>query len=112
MEPVTHALTSIALGRAGLNKISRATTPLLVVSGLLADVDWLTRLGGAETFLRGHRTAIHSLAGAAVITCVIGAGGWLAVRRYPKFAIQLFPAILLCAIGASVHVLLDLLNGY
>ena len=48
MEPVTHALTSIALGRAGLNKITRAATPMLLVSGLIADVDWVTRLGGAD----------------------------------------------------------------
>jgi len=39
MEPVTHALTSIALGRAGLNKITRAATPMLLFSGLIADVD-------------------------------------------------------------------------
>ena len=112
MEPVTHALTSIALARAGFNKISRAATPLLVVSGTLADVDWVTRLGGAEMFLRGHRTATHALAGAAVIATVVGIGGWFAGRRYSKFAIQLFPAILLCAIGAAAHVLLDLLNSY
>lgn len=112
MEPVTHVLTSIALGRAGLNKISRAATPLLVVSGTLADVDWITRLGGAELFLRGHRTATHSLAGSVVIAGAVAAAGWLAGRRYPKFAINFFPAVLLCAIGAAAHVLLDLLNGY
>ena len=33
MEPVTHALTSIALGRAGLNKITRAATPILLIEG-------------------------------------------------------------------------------
>jgi inner membrane protein len=63
-------------------------------------------------FLRGHRTATHSLAGAAVIAGVVGIGGWFGGRRYPKFAIPLFPAILLCAIGAATHALLDLLNGY
>lgn len=112
MEPVTHALTSIALGRAGLNKISRAATPLLVVSGILADVDWVTRLGGAEMFLRGHRTAAHSLTGAVAIAGVVAVGGWFSGRRYPKFAIQLLPAVLLSAIGAAAHLLLDLLNGY
>jgi len=56
MEPVTHALTSIALGRAGLNKVTRMATPILLVSGLAADVDWVARFGGASAFLRGHRT--------------------------------------------------------
>jgi inner membrane protein len=112
MDPVTHALTSIALGRAGLNKLARAATPMLVVSGLLADVDWVTRLGGADAFLRGHRTATHSLVGTAVIATVVAAGFWFAGRLQPKFAVKLFPAVALCAIGAGTHLLLDLLNGY
>ena len=112
MEPVTHALTSIALGRAGLNKITRAATPMLLVSGLIADVDWVTRLGGAETFLRGHRTATHSLAGTAAIVAAVAAVSWFAGRKYPKYAVGIFPALAICAIGAGAHLLLDMLNGY
>ncbi len=112
MEPVTHALTSIALGRAGLNKISRAATPMLVVSGLIADVDWVTRLGGADAFLRGHRTVTHSIAGTLAIAAVVGAAFWIGGRRYAKYSVGIFPALAICAIGAGVHLLLDLLNGY
>ena len=112
MEPVTHALTSIALGRAGLNKITRAATPMLLVSGLIADVDWVTRLGGAAAFLRGHRTVTHSLVGTAAIIAAVAAASWLAGRKYPKFAVEIFPALAICTIGAGAHLLLDLLNGY
>jgi inner membrane protein len=112
MEPVTHALTSIALGRAGLNKLTRAATPMLLVSGLIADVDWVTRLVGAETFLRGHRTATHSLAGTAAIIAAVAAVSWFAGRKYPKYAVRIFPALAICAIGAGAHLLLDMLNGY
>ncbi len=112
MEPVTHALTSIALGRAGLNKITRAATPMLLVSGLIADVDWVTRLAGAAAFLHGHRTATHSLAGTAVIVAAVAAASWFAGRKYPKFAVGIFPALAICAVGAGAHLLLDLLNGY
>ena len=112
MEPVTHALTSIALGRAGLNKITRAATPMLLVSGLIADVDWVTRLGGAAAFLRGHRTVTHSLVGTAAIVAAVAAASWLSGRKYPKFAVGIFPAIVICAIGAGAHLLLDMLNGY
>lgn len=112
MEPVTHALTSIALGRAGFNKISRAATPILLVSGLLADVDWITRLGGASAFLRGHRTATHSIAGGAVIVAAVAAGSWLLGRRYSKFAVGLFAALVISVAGAGTHILLDMLNGY
>jgi inner membrane protein len=112
MEPVTHALTSIALGRAGLNKITRAATPMLLVSGMIADVDWVTRLGSAATFLRGHRTATHSLIGTAAIIASVAAASFLAGRKYPKFSVGVLSAFVICAIGAVVHLLMDLLNGY
>src|SRR5579863_1785672 len=112
MEPVTHALASIALGRTGLNKITRAATPMLLVSGLIADVDWITRLGGAGAFLRGHRTATHSLAGTAAIIGAVAAASWFFGRKYPKFAVGVFRALTICTIGAGAHLLLDMLNGY
>jgi inner membrane protein len=112
MEPVTHALASIALGRAGLNRITRVATPMLLVSGLIADVDWVTRLGSADTFLRGHRTATHSLAGTGFLVAVVAVASWLVGRMYQKFAVGALPAVAICAIGAGVHLFLDLLNGY
>ncbi len=111
MEPVTNTLTAIALGRAGLNKVTRMATPMLVVSGLLADVDWVTRLGGARLFLLGHRTATHSLPGTVVLVAVVAAGFWLAGRKYPKLAVNIFQAILICTVGAGMHLLLDMLNS-
>src|SRR5580704_12906121 len=111
MEPVTHALTSFALGRAGLNKITRAATPMLLVSGLIADVDWVTRLAGAETFLRGHRTMTHSLAGTTAIIAAVAAAAWFIGRKYTKYAVGIFPALAISAIGASAHLFLDMLNG-
>jgi inner membrane protein len=112
MEPVTHALASIALGRAGLNRITRAATPMLLVSGLIADVDWATRLGGADVFLRGHRTATHSITGTGVIVVAVAAASWLVGRKHSKFAVSILSAIVICLIGAGTHLLLDLLNGY
>lgn len=112
MEPVTHALTSIALGRAGLNKITRAATPMLLVSGLLADVDWITRLGGAAAFLRGHRTVTHSLIGTIAVVATVAAISWFAGRKYSTFAVGISPALAICTVGAGAHLFLDLLNGY
>jgi inner membrane protein len=87
-------------------------TPMLLVSGLLADVDWFTRLGGASAFLHGHRTVTHSLSGTVVLVTVVTATFWLAGRKYPKLTVEIFPALLICTVGAGVHVFLDLLNGY
>ncbi|HWF13063.1 MAG TPA: metal-dependent hydrolase [Candidatus Acidoferrales bacterium] len=110
MEPVTHALTSIALGRAGLNKIARAATPMLLVSGLAADVDWVTRLGGAATFLHGHRTVTHSLVGTLAIAAIVAVTAWMLGQKYPKFAVGIYAALGISAIGAGAHLFLDLLN--
>jgi membrane-bound metal-dependent hydrolase YbcI (DUF457 family) len=85
---------------------------MLLVSGLAADVDWVTRLGGASTFLHGHRTATHSLLGTATIAALASAAFWLAGRKYPKFAVGIPPALAICTAGAGVHLLLDMLNGY
>jgi inner membrane protein len=112
MEPVTHALTSIAIGRAGLNKLTRMATPMLLVSGLAADLDWATRLAGASAFLHGHRTATHSLVGTVVLIAGVAGGFWIAGRQFPEFAVEIFPTLLTCAVGAGSHLLLDLLNGY
>src|SRR5580700_7794883 len=103
MEPVTHALTSIALGRAGLNKITRPATPMLLVSGMIADVDWATRLSGAEAFLRGHRSATHSLLGTVLIAVGVASAFWLLGRKHSKFAVDILPAVAICGIGAGVH---------
>jgi len=115
MEPVTHTLASIALGRSGLNKVTRMATPMLVVSGLIADVDWVTRMGGASAFLQWHRTATHSLLGTAALAAGVAASFWFIGRKFgrknPNLAVQLITAIFICAIGAAAHLLLDLLNG-
>jgi inner membrane protein len=87
-------------------------TPMLLVSGLIADVDWVTRSGGASAFLRGHRTATHSLLGTVVLIAIVTAAFWLAGRKYPNVAVQLLPALLICTVGAGAHLFLDLLNGY
>jgi membrane-bound metal-dependent hydrolase YbcI (DUF457 family) len=112
MEPVTHALASIALGRAGLNRLSRMATPMLLVSGLAADVDWATRLAGPGAFLHGHRTATHSFVGTVILIAGVAAGFWVAGRKSPKFVVNIFPALLVCTVGAGVHLFLDLLTGY
>jgi inner membrane protein len=112
LEPVTHALSSVLLARAGLNRATKHATPMLLVAGLAADLDWLTSLGGASAFLSGHRTATHSLAGAAVISLFAAAFFWALGRIYPRFSVRFFPALLVCAAGSAFHLLLDLTNAY
>jgi membrane-bound metal-dependent hydrolase YbcI (DUF457 family) len=114
LEPVTHALASLALSQTRLNRVSRLATPMLLVSGLAADLDWLAYLGGPRLFLAAHRTATHSLLGTVVITC--GAAALFSQFARPRPAsehpVQFFRALIVCFAGAVTHLLLDLSTSY
>ena len=114
MEPVTHALASLALGQTRLNRVSRLATPMLLVSGLAADLDWLAYLGGPRLFLAAHRTATHSLLGTALIACATAALFSSFARPHPasRHPVQFFPVLIVCFAGAVVHLLLDLSTSY
>ncbi|HXU20533.1 MAG TPA: metal-dependent hydrolase [Verrucomicrobiae bacterium] len=119
MEPVTHALTSLAFARAGQRRLPRFGMAMLIVAGIAPDLDYLSYFGGGHTFIRFHRTVLHSLAGSALMACVL-AGAFCALdRKYPRGAVteksfsplHFREALAVCAIGAGGHLLLDLASG-
>ena len=112
MEPVTHALASLALGRAGLGRVTRRAVPMLLISGLAADLDWASYAWGAPEVLAWHRTASHSLLGAALIAGAVAAGfSLLGRRRKASPPVRFLPALAVCAAGAVLHLLLDICNN-
>jgi inner membrane protein len=121
VEPVTHALASLALARAGQRRLPRFGTAMMVAAGLAADLDYASYFGGAGAFLRLHRAALHSLPGAAVIGCAT-AGAFCAIdRKSAKKStaaghsapapLSFAAAFIVSAIGAVGHMLLDLASG-
>jgi membrane-bound metal-dependent hydrolase YbcI (DUF457 family) len=112
MDPFTHIAASIAASRAGLNRTTNWATPMLIVSGLAADLDWLTALSGPRAFLIGHRTFTHSLIGTAAIAIVTALCFTFAGRKHPTSLIRFSRAFIICTIGALLHVALDLSNSY
>jgi inner membrane protein len=122
LDPITHGLASLALARAGQKRLPRYGAAMLVVSGVAADLDYVSYFGGAPAFLRFHRTLLHSLLGSALVACVIAAAFFVlnkarsqkresenpnSMRRELTFGL----ALLVCVIGAASHVLLDLVSG-
>ncbi|MHB8754340.1 MAG: metal-dependent hydrolase [Candidatus Acidiferrales bacterium] len=107
MDPITHALTAVALDRAGLRRVSRMALVILVVAGVAPDLDWLSYFGGAHAYFRFHYALLHSIAGAAILALVIAAIFWLVGRRNATAPLRFSRVLLLCAIGVAVHILFD-----
>jgi len=121
VDPVTHALTSVALARVGQRRLPRFGTAMLVVAGVAPDLDYASYLGGAGSFLQYDRTLLHSLPSSFVLAIALAAAFYfLALHRDKKTSgledsrfskLTFGMAFLVCAIGISAHLLLDLVSG-
>lgn len=108
MDPVTHALTCVALDRAGLRRTSRHAMLILVASGVAPDLDLLSYFGGGDLYLRWHDTVLHSILGSAMVAIGVALAFWIPGRRNAKSPLRFRPVLALSAIGAATHVFLDL----
>jgi membrane-bound metal-dependent hydrolase YbcI (DUF457 family) len=119
VDPVTHGISSWVISRAGCNRISpRDATAILIVAGVLPDLDLLSIFAGPATYLRIHHTVTHSLLGSLVLAATIAAvfcllerrkgndSGARAARRN-EAPISFKSALALSAIGVAIHILLD-----
>lgn len=118
MEPVTHALTSLVLARAGQKHLPRFGAAMLVVSGVAADFDYLSYFAGASAFLRFHCTVLHSVLGSALLAAAVAAAFRLLERNRRTNdsastlpALKFLPALAVCIVGTATHDLLDLASG-
>jgi len=121
VEPVTHALTSLALARVGQRRLPRFGTAMLVVAGVAPDLDYASYIGGASSFLRYDRTFLHSLPSSFVLAIALAlAFYFLALHRdnetsgledsrFPQLTFGM--GLLVCAIGIAAHLLLDVVSG-
>jgi membrane-bound metal-dependent hydrolase YbcI (DUF457 family) len=120
LEPVTHALASLAIAQAAKKQLPRYGAWMIVVSGVAPDLDYLSYLGGAGAFLKFHRTALHSLAGSAAMCCAVAGAFCLMDRRRQEAGspkadarppLRFLAALAACALGATGHLLLDVPSG-
>jgi len=115
VEPITHALSSLVLARAAGNRLPRFGTAMVVVSGVAADLDYLSYFGGAGAYLKFHGALLHSFVGSAIVILATALLFWWLDRRFPakKSAAHLgfMAAIAFCCLGAACHLLFDLFGG-
>lgn len=119
MEPITHALASLTLARAAQGRMPRRGTALFLVSGVAADLDYLSYFAGPAAFLKLHRALLHSLAGSVFLVCAVAVAFCWWDRRSTGDnanaahgdALRLKPAAAVCAFGAAWHLVLDFCAG-
>jgi membrane-bound metal-dependent hydrolase YbcI (DUF457 family) len=115
VDPLTHALTSLAAARAVQKWLPPFGVSIVVAAGLAPDLDFASYGGGAERFLEFHRGALHGFAGASLTACIIAALACAFTRNralhqnIPR--LNFLPALSASLLGICTHLTLDFLSG-
>ena len=109
MDPLTHTAAGLFLSRAGLQRWTPLSTPILLLAANAPDIDIVTSAGGSLSYLHYHRHLTHSLAAAPLLALGTVALVWVCARRRPIHWAGAFFAAL---IAVASHLLLDLMNTY
>lgn len=108
MDILTHSLTGLFLGRAGLKRFSEQAPWILVLAANAPDIDVVTLAGGQLNYLNYHRHLTHSLAGMPVMALL----PVLAVRLFSRKPFRWLGAYGIALLAVASHLLLDLTNVY
>ena len=101
------------------SRLPRFGTALLITAGVAPDLDYASYFAGASAFLGCHRSALHAIPGAALLSCVL-AGAFCALDKRWRFAksaskqalpLGLAAGVAICSAGVAAHDLLDLASG-
>jgi inner membrane protein len=112
---LTNGLTSLAAARAVKKWLPRWGEAIVVVAGVAPDLDYASEWGGAGSFLRLHRGALHGLASASLLACSVAAVAFLVSRRFsakdPSQSLSFASALAASVLGVATHLLLDFFSG-
>ncbi len=117
MDNLTHSLLGLAASKAGLERLSPATTSLCVIAANAPDADIITLVAGRWTYLHHHRGITHSIVGTLALALLIPVLFWLGdqiiarIRKRPP-AVKFRGLLLASLIVSATHPLLDWTNNY
>ena len=108
MDPLTHALASYTLKRAAFPRFPRSATIAMLVAGIIADVDLLSKFAGPSVFLSFYRTYFHSLLAAIVLSLAVTFLLYFPKRAQTENSLSP-PRIFAATLAAYIlHLLMDL----
>src|SRR4030043_623389 len=102
MDPVTHSLAGATIANLGFKR--KAAMWVLLLSSIAPDFDYITRLWGADIFLRYHRGITHGILALFIVPIIIGL-----IFGYRK---GFFYYSSLAFFGYAAHLFMDLTNQY
>jgi inner membrane protein len=115
LDNLTHTLTGVLLGRAGLKRLTGRATAALVVSSNLPDIDgWVAPLFGLQP-IAVHRGFTHGIGGMLTLPFLTVTIILLWERLHPHkygLSVRFWPLVLLGFVGVLGHDILDWLTSY
>ncbi len=115
MDNLTHTLTGVLLGRAGLKRLTGRATAALVIASNLPDIDsFVAPLLGLQP-IAVHRGFTHGIGGFVTLPFFTAVIILLWERLRPSknpFPVRFWPLVLVALIGGLFHSLLDWLTSY
>jgi inner membrane protein len=80
MEPITHLLTGVCIGRAGFNRRTAYATVVAMLAAEVADIDIIWGFAGPVQELKHHRGITHTVVALPVMAGIVVGGVWVAHR--------------------------------
>ena len=117
MDNLTHSLVGLAVSKAGLERLSPATSAVCLLAANAPDVDIVTAVFGRWTYLHHHRGITHSIVGTLILGVLLPllffAGDRLLarIRKRPP-SINLLGLTLASLIASATHPFMDWTNNY
>lgn len=102
MDPITHTLAGLSVKQVGFRK--NAALAIVIIASLLPDIDYITRIWGADVLLRYHRGITHGIGALFFFS--------LLLAFIFKNKCGFWYAFVLSFLAYGLHLLFDLTNSY
>ncbi len=116
MDNLTHSLFGLTVARTPLGRVGRGSTVALLLASNAPDIDIVTTIGGAASYLQWHRGPTHGPLGIVSLglVCALIAravAGWR-TSAAPDPPASIRSLWLVAMAGVACHVLMDLPTPY